>query len=119
MSGTPAHEPTEKSRKQVETMAGYGIPSDDIAAAIGVSAPTLRKYYRAELDVGHVKANTAVVQSLYKKALGDGPAAVTAAIFWLKCRCKWSDRVEAINGDVPQSVEVRIIDGRKPDTPAS
>lgn len=74
-------------------MAGYGIPEDDIALSLDISAPTLRKHYRRELDLGHVKANSAVAQSLYKKALADGASSVTAAIFWLKTRAGWKETV--------------------------
>jgi hypothetical protein len=91
--GRPAHKPTPELRRQVESMAGFGIPEDDIALSIDISAPTLRKYYRRELDTGHIKANSAVAQSLYKKALADGPAAVTACIFWMKTRAGWKETV--------------------------
>lgn len=91
--GRPAHEPTAETRKQVEAMAGYGIRADDIARSVGISQETLRKHYRDELDLGTVKANTAVAQSLYKKALGDGTSAVTAAIFWMKTRAGWKETV--------------------------
>jgi hypothetical protein len=89
--GRPPHEPTPQLRSQVESMCGFGIPADDIARSIGIGPDTLRKYYREELDNGTTKANTAVAQSLYKKALGDGTSAVTAAIFWLKTRAGWKE----------------------------
>ncbi|MEY3773876.1 MAG: hypothetical protein RLZZ129_656 [Verrucomicrobiota bacterium] len=91
--GRPAHQPTEAGRKQVESMAGYGIPADDIAMSLEISKPTLIKHYRRELDMGHIKANSAVAQSLYKKATGEGASAVTAAIFWLKTRAGWKETV--------------------------
>ena len=89
--GRPSHQPTDASRKQVESMAGYGIPEDDIALSLDISAPTLRKHYRRELDMGHIKANSAVAQSLFKKATGDGSQSVTAAIFWAKTRMGWKE----------------------------
>jgi hypothetical protein len=49
----------------------------------------LHKWYRYELDTGMVKANSKVAQSLFEKATGSGQGAVTACIFWLKCRAKW------------------------------
>ena len=70
----------------VMTLSGYGIPEDGIAAEIGISKPTLIKYYRRELDVGMTKANAQVAQNLFKKATGDGASSVTAAIFWCKTR---------------------------------
>jgi hypothetical protein len=82
----PVHTPDSALRRQVEAMAGYGIPELGIAKVIGIDPKTLRKHYRSELDLGHVKANSAVAQSLFKKATGDSPQSVTAAIFWAKTR---------------------------------
>src|SRR5262245_31611659 len=83
------HKPNDKDRKTVETMAAHGIIELDIAKVIGITAPTLRKYYATELDTGHIKANSMVAQSLYQKALGNGNGAVAACIFWLKVRAGW------------------------------
>jgi hypothetical protein len=83
--------PTTQQRRQAETMAGCGIPHADIARAIGVAPMTLRKHYRDELDLGHVKATAKVAANLFRTASGTGPKAVTAAIFWLKCRAGWSE----------------------------
>jgi hypothetical protein len=91
--GRLSYQPDETSRRQVEAMAGYGIPEADIARVIGIDAKTLRKHYREELDIAHVKANSAVAQSLFKKATGDGPQSVTAAIFWCKTRMGWKETV--------------------------
>ncbi|WP_436798625.1 hypothetical protein [Mesorhizobium escarrei] len=41
-------------------MAGYGVPELGFARLIGVDPKTLRKHYRSELDLGHLKANSAV-----------------------------------------------------------
>ena len=87
------HEPTPGTRKMVMTLSGYGIPEDGIAAEIGISKPTLIKYYRRELDVGMTKANAQVAQNLFKKATGDGASSVTAAIFWCKTRMGWRETV--------------------------
>ena len=89
--GRPTHKRTELSAKTIESMAGFGIPVGDIAKAIGVSEPTLRKHYGPELELGQIKANTQVAQSLFRRAMSDAPNAVTAAIFWLKCRAGWRE----------------------------
>jgi len=85
------HIPTAEQRRQVEAMSAYGIPELDIARVIGVDRMTLRKHYRDELDLGHVKANAKVADNLFKIATGTGREAVTAAIFWLKVRAGWSE----------------------------
>ena len=77
----PRHLPDALSRRQVEALAGYGVPEPDIAGMIGIDPKTLRKHYRSELDLGHVKANVKVAENLFRKATGEGREAVTAAIF--------------------------------------
>jgi hypothetical protein len=89
--GRPAYKPTPEMAKKVETLAGLGTHQDDIAIALGVSIPTVAKYYPKELKVGKVKANTAVAQSLYQKATGNESSAVTAAIFWAKTQMGWKE----------------------------
>ena len=80
-------------------MAGYGIPETDIARVLGIDPKTLRKHYREELDIGHVKANAKVAESLFRKATGDDRQSVTAAIFWLKTRAGWKETsVHEVNG---------------------
>lgn len=89
--GRPAHEPNDKTRDQVQTMAGYGIPHAEIARLVGISEPTMRKHYEHELDTGATKANAMVAQTLFQKTQGNGPGAVAAAIFWLKARAGWRE----------------------------
>jgi hypothetical protein len=91
--GRRSHKPDPTSRRQVEAMTAYGVPEADIARVIGIDPKTLRKHYRQELDVGATKANSRIAESLYRKALGDGPQSVTAAIFWLKTRAGWKETV--------------------------
>lgn len=89
--GRRAHAPDPVSRRQVEAMAAYGVPEADIARVVGIDPKTLRKHYRDELDLGGVKANSRIAESLYRKAMGDGPQSVTACIFWLKTRAHWKE----------------------------
>jgi len=44
---------------------GDGIPAEDIARVVGISPPTLRKYYRDELDTAMAKSNALVAESLF------------------------------------------------------
>ena len=87
----PRHQPDEMQRRQVEALAGYGVPEAEISGMIGIDAKTLRKHYRHELDHGHTKANAKVAENLYRKATGEGRESVTAAIFWLKARARWKE----------------------------
>jgi hypothetical protein len=89
--GRPRHEPTPMSRRNVEALAGYGVPEVDIAGVIGIDPKTLRRHYPQELRYGHVKANAKVAENLFRKATGDGREAVIAAIFWMKTRARWKE----------------------------
>jgi hypothetical protein len=68
--GRPAFAPSAEQRKEVEIMARYGIPEDDIAIVVGIDAKTLRKHFRIELDVAFVKANAKVAESIFLQAVG-------------------------------------------------
>jgi hypothetical protein len=88
----PPHRPTEKDRRVVKLMAGYGIRQDAIARGLGIGEKTLRKHYREELDIGLILATARVAEALYRIALDDNhPGSTTAAIFWLKCRAGWRE----------------------------
>lgn len=82
--------PTESDRRMVELCAMGGIKQEDIAKALGISPPTLRKHFRDELDVAYLRANAKVVQSAYEQAVSGKSTAMT--IFWLKARMGWSEK---------------------------
>ena len=111
-----AHEPTEKDRRQVASMAAYGIPQEDIAATIGISHVTLRKYYREELDTAETKANAQVAEFLFTAAsgralkMGQGATyadCIRAAMFWCKTRAGWSDTTR-VEGDMNHRVVFEV-----------
>jgi len=86
--GRPPHQPTDQARLQAKTLAAVGVRHEDIAAKLGISADTLTKYYRQELDDGRVDANAQVAKSLYEQAKAGN---TTAMIFWLKTRAGWKE----------------------------
>lgn len=89
-AGRPPHVPTDQTRRQVEMMVSFANTQEQIAAILGITEPTLRKHYEAELAIGHVKANNAVAMNLFKQATKDDPKAIRAAEFWLERRAGWS-----------------------------
>jgi hypothetical protein len=86
--GRRAHKPDPAQRRQVEALAAYGIPENDISRVVCIDAKTLRKYYRDELDLGETKANAQVAGFLFNAAKSGN---VTAQIFWLKTRARWRE----------------------------
>jgi hypothetical protein len=100
------HEPSAESRRQVSAMVAFGIPQDKIAAILGTSPPTLRKYYREEIDVADAKAQSMVAKFLFSAASGEAlktgathADCIRSAIFWMKTRAGWKETaVQEITG---------------------
>ena len=85
---TLPHKPTDVSKAEVKSLASFGITQQEIASYLDVDVKTLLKYYREELDKSAIRANAAVARVLYEKAIVDRD--LTAIIFWLKTRGRWS-----------------------------
>ena len=85
-----SHKPTEENRRMVRMLAGIGVPIRMVAGQVGVDEKTLRKHYGEDVEQGQAKATSAVAKRLYDIAMSDSKEALTACIFWLKCRARWS-----------------------------
>lgn len=102
--GRKAHAPTEESRKIAYKLSGLGCPHEDIALRLGISADTLVKYYKNELDLGRINANAIMAGTLVDQAKNGN---VAAAIFWLKTRAGWK---ETTQHDVNLTVIPKVIE---------
>lgn len=97
---------------QVQAMAQYGVPVEQIANAIGMSLPTMRKIYSQYIEMGRAMANTKVGETLFKMATsGECP---TATIFWSKTKMGFTEKqkVDLSNEDgtlAPNSIEVVFV----------
>lgn len=85
----PPHDVEPFLQRQVEAMAGYGLPEVEIAQVLKIDPKTLRKHYQEELDSGHIKANAQIAGFLFNSAKNGN---VAAQIFWLKTRAKWREQ---------------------------
>lgn len=47
--GRPSFQPTAKDRKKVKELLGEGTPLSDVAKLFGISVPTVRKCFQAEI----------------------------------------------------------------------
>ena len=108
--GRPPHLPSADTRNKVFMLSTVGTRHEDIATVLGISADTLTKYYKEELDKGRIEANASVAETLFKQAKEGN---TTAMIFWLKSRAKWKESTQhEISGNPDGSpVEVKIITG--------
>lgn len=62
-------------RRKVAIAAGGGMAHEDIALAIGITPPTLRKHYAHELSVGAHERRLEVLEAAFKAAIAGKIAA--------------------------------------------
>jgi hypothetical protein len=98
-----SHPPTEEQRRLVRAMAGFGLPDADIAVLIDCDVPVLRERFRRELDRGAAEGTAKVAQALFQMATVEKN--VSAAIFWMKARAGWGDKV-TVSSDSPRTVTI-------------
>lgn len=98
------HNPTDENRKIAKTLAAVGIPYEDIATKLEISADTLVKYYKSDLEAGRIDANASIGQTLFQQAKNGNTA---AAIFWLKTRARWKE-THAVEHSGPDGSELVI-----------
>lgn len=78
--------------RQVETMAGLGLRTEDIAAVVGVSTRTIERHLLDAVQRGRSRATAQVAQTAYKMAVSGEVPAMT--MFWLKCQGRWREKHE-------------------------
>jgi nitrile hydratase len=97
---TAQFKPTPEHRKQVESLAGFGIIEPEIARFLGIDPKTLRKYFADELATGHLTAPAQPVARVLQStnvdaALARGTATERAAA--TPARFVVGQRVRAVN----------------------
>ena len=99
-------------RSMCKRMAEHGITQKDAAEIIGISESTLKSRLGDEFKDGLENYNGAVVNNLRRHALGDGPSAVTACIYWTKVQLGWSEklRLEVSFGPVIERMVAGFLD---------
>ena len=77
----PPHESSEVTRAEVERLASIGAPIRMIAGCLGMSEPTLRKYYDDAIKKGHGRCGAKIQEMLYDKCMSGDSASI---FFYLK-----------------------------------
>jgi transcriptional regulator with XRE-family HTH domain len=78
--GRPNHVPTDEKRTRIKVLRALNKTDAEIAAAMGISQPTLRKYYFRELKGGLAQLRAAALVKLWEKAAEGNVAALKAFI---------------------------------------
>lgn len=96
--GRPSFVATDVERAQIEALASFGIPHDQMVLLITrdakpIAINTLRKHFEAELAAGPTKANMLVAKSLFQTATDrKHKQHFQAAKFWLQVRAGWTSQ---------------------------
>lgn len=109
----PVHRPTEKDRKEVETMAMVGMTDELIGRIKGVEGRTIRNHYREELHKGRAGGLGTLLQTAHRLAINGN---IPMLIFLLKTRAGLLERIKHVdaNGDPIQPTNVNVnISGQK------
>src|SRR5574344_84803 len=86
---TSREEVLEETRYQIEMMAAFGMPVDQIAVVVGMAKMTLMAYCQEDIDRGRALGHQAVAGKLYDMAI-DGEH-LSATQFYLKAKCGWKE----------------------------
>jgi len=89
-SGRKLFVATDAERKQVEALAGVGLPQEQIGALLrdGVCVDVVRDNFMHELKAGKAKASAKIGQTLFNRAIGGETAAL---IWWTKSQMGWKE----------------------------
>lgn len=116
--GRPKIQITAHNRQQIEILAGFGLPLDQIAAVVGVSARTMDTWKKdPEINQlfisGKARAAGKIAQRLYEKAdSGD----LGAIIWYEKTRCGRTERpTEQASGDAGQGQVIVMLPSNQRD----
>ena len=90
-SGRKPFVATDAERKQVEALAGVGLPHDQIGALLrdGVCVDVVRDNFAHELKACKAKASAKIGQTLFNRAIGGETAAL---IWWTKSQMGWKEK---------------------------
>lgn len=117
--GKPPHVPNEKTRTRVTAWSGGGIVLEMIAASlpnptpdkpdkIGISVPTLKRHYKAELLTGQAMMDGLAISALGAAMQRGGKEAVVAAKWWTQSRMGWKETIKVDDGK-PAGTPMRVI----------
>lgn len=108
--GQQPYNKTAEASATVSALATFGVNQEDICLFVGVSLPTLHKYFRKELDESAAKGKVAVTKFLFHaasgKAIDEGAShadCLRAAMFYAKTRMGWKETQEIDH-------KVRVVD---------
>jgi len=106
------HKPTTENRAKVAALSSFGITQLKICAYLGISEPTLRKYYGPELINARIDKIVQVANALYHNAVSNNN--VTAQIFFLKTQGEWRETNRDETAEKPDigKIQIEVLNGK-------
>lgn len=92
--GRPPKDFTDREKRLVVELLSHGETPGSVAKMCGVSENTIRKYCPEEIRFGYAETYAKIAKNLAQRAMSDSKEAIPAAIFWLKTRARWREKVE-------------------------
>ena len=86
---TCREEVPEETRYQIEAMAAFGLPVDQMCVITGMARQTLIAYCQEDIDRGRALGHQAVAGKLYDMAVSGENLSATQ--FYLKHKCGWKE----------------------------
>ncbi len=78
--GRKSHKRDRQVAEKIGLLRGAGLTAEQISIRVGLSEPTLRKYYLRELTEGATLARAVMLEKLSEKAMGGNVAAAKAML---------------------------------------
>lgn len=107
--GRKRYEASERDREKVAVLVASGMTVEDIARAMSITEPTLRRHYRAELETGALRKRGEMLMALNRAALKGNVAALREALAIMD-RATLEGLQDRLRGKVP---------GKAADAPAA
>jgi hypothetical protein len=96
--------PSPEQRRQVKSLAGFGLSLEQIAVLISRSPKKVKRHFAKELKRGRAEATAQVAQTVLKLAVGGN---ITACIFLLDNCSHWGSN--APPNVAPQDEKLEIV----------
>lgn len=78
--GRKRYQPGDRDREKVAVLVAAGMTVDEIARAMSLSEPTLRRYYGAEIETGALRKRGEMLMALNRAALKGNVAALKESL---------------------------------------
>lgn len=78
--GRKRYQPLTSDRESVSALVASGMQVADVARALDITEPTLRRHFREELATGGLRKRAAVIKAMFRSAIKGNVAAQKLAI---------------------------------------